>query len=102
MRMRKIFSTIELADGTIVGPVRVTLAHKVQAEKTAKARAIPLESVTFDALLSWLASRDLDTPVKGTTFDEWQAAIVDAVTSVEDPEDGDELDPTRTDRGADS
>lgn len=102
--MKKIYSTVELQDGTTVGPVRVTLAHKVQAERTAKARGYDMESIVFDALLSWLATRDLETPVKGLSFEDWQGQITDAVTSYEDTkaEDGDELDPTRTDRGIES
>lgn len=59
--MEREYVTAELADGTILGPVRVTWSARSQAEKTAKAHgwhAAPETALRFTALIAFHALRD--------------------------------------------
>lgn len=95
--MKKMNAYVELKDGTEIGPVRVNLEHKMQGERTCKARGIGLDTFEAEVLMSWLATRDTEGPLKGLGYDDWRAQVLDSQMTVDETEAGD-VDPTNRDR----
>lgn len=94
--MPKYVAFIELNDGSEYGPIRVGLASKIQANKTARANGWDPERdvSTLNAFMAWHAATTAGLLSMG--WDEFLATAMDAITV---PLDGDapadSEDPTR-------
>ena len=78
-KIQKSEGYYEDANGIEHGPFRVTLADKLQYEKTAKARGWEAEATPFTTttFLAWHAAKRSGAPVP--SFEEFIATVNDAV-----------------------
>lgn len=89
-QIKKMFGYYEDQDGNERGPFRVTLADKLQYEKTAKARNWDADDHPFttDLFMVWHASRR--NGEHSLSFDDFRDAVVDTSLSTDDAEDTEE------------
>lgn len=89
-KMNKLVGYFEDATGTEHGPYRITLADKLQYEKTAKARKWDAEddSITSDVFLVWHASKR--SGAHTLTFAEFTEQMIDASAQKLEEEDTEE------------
>lgn len=92
----KTLAWAELADGTEFEDVRVTLATKVQYERTARANKWDHEAMPFttSAFFAWHAARLAGALPADMTFDQFMSQVIDAGVENETPDDteGEDLD----------
>lgn len=96
-RLPKTVAIIEMQDGTEIGPVRVGLATKLQASKTAKAKGWDMErdAIEVSSFMSWHAAKGAG--LLELSYEEYSASVFDAGVFEADPEDAaaaDAADPT--------
>lgn len=93
MAIIKQFVTVELADGSVIGPVRIIHADKILLEKTARNRGWDVEKqfATTNAFMGWAAAKRAgEYP---GSFEEF----LDVLIAVE-VDRGEPVDPTQTDQ----
>lgn len=94
--MRKVYASAELTDGATYSDVRVTLASKLQLERSMKANkwSTADNDFTIGAFLAWHAGKTAGK--HALTWEEFLDAVVDAgVTAADTDEPVDLLDPTQ-------
>lgn len=89
-KMNKLAGYYEDQDGTEHGPYRITLADKLQYEKTAKVRKWDAESdaITSDAFLVWHASKRAGA--HDLSFEDFTNQMVDTSAQKLEEEDTEE------------
>lgn len=98
-RLPKSVAMIELADGTELGPVRVGLATKLQASKTAKAKGWDMErdAIEVSSFMAWHAAKHaglLDMTYEDYTAQVFDAGVFEADEDTEAAAGADAADPT--------
>lgn len=89
-KMNKLAGYYEDEQGTEHGPFRISLADKLQYEKTAKARKWDAEadSITSDVFLVWHASKRAGA--HDLSFEQFTTQMVDASAQKLEDEDTEE------------
>lgn len=86
--MKKIYATIEYADGTMHEKVRIYAADKINAAKTARMNDVPwVEGPEAHSLLAYQAVRRRGL-TQADNYEDWMTNVVDFELS------NDEADPT--------
>ena len=86
--MQKTFASFELQDGTAAEDVRVTLADKLQFERTARVKKWDAQEnfFTFAAFVAWHATKR--EGLHTLTWEQFEVEALDATVKTEGDEDG--------------
>lgn len=98
--LRKNLVTVELMDGSVVGPERIIFADKIRLEKAARANSWDLsrDEIRMGSFFAWaVLDRTGKLPAEGMKYEEFLPEILDVQVSSEEPEDED---PTTADTSA--
>lgn len=97
--IRKNTVTVELTDGTILGPERVIFADKLRLERTARASNWDMSRDEFrvQSFLSWAALERTKQLAEGTGYEQFLEQLVDIQFNADA---GDDADPTQADTSA--
>ena len=98
--IRKNKVTVELMDGTVIGPERIIFADKIRLEKTARANSWDLsrDEIRMGSFFAWaVLERTGQLPTEGLTYEAFLPEICDVQVASEEPEDED---PTTADTSA--
>ena len=99
--LRKNLVTVELMDGSVVGPERIIFADKIRLEKAARANSWDLsrDEIRMGSFFAWaVLDRTGKLPAEGMKYEEFLPEILDVQVTSEEPEDAD--DPTTADISA--
>ena len=99
--LRKNLVTVELMNGSVVGPERIIFADKIRLEKAARANSWDLsrDEIRMGSFFAWaVLDRTGQLPTEGMKYEEFLPEILDVQVSSEEPEDAD--DPTTADTSA--
>lgn len=71
--------TVELADGTVVGPVRVIFADKLRLERTARASNwdISRDEFRVQSFLAWAALNRTGDLAEGVGYEQFLEQLID-------------------------
>lgn len=98
--LRKNLVTVELMDGSVVGPERIIFADKIRLEKAARANSWDLsrDEIRMGSFFAWaVLDRTGQLPAEGMKYEEFLPEILDVQVSSEEPTDED---PTTADTSA--
>lgn len=98
--LRKNLVTVELMDGSVVGPERIIFVDKIRLEKAARANSWDLsrDEIRMGSFFAWaVLDRTGKLPAEGMKYEEFLPEILDVQVSSEEPEDED---PTTADTSA--
>lgn len=99
--LKKQFISIELADGTVIGPERIIFADKIRLERTARANGWDMarDEMRLGSFFAFAAlERTGQLPREGMTYEELLPELLDLGVAVEEPSD--EESPTTADTSA--
>lgn len=99
--LRKNLVTVELMDGSVVGPERIIFADKIRLEKAARANSWDLsrDEIRMGSFFAWaVLERTGKLPTEGMKYEDFLPEILDVQVTSEEPEDAD--DPTTADISA--
>ena len=99
--LRKNLVTVELMDGSVVGPERIIFADKIRLEKAARANSWDLsrDEIRMGSFFAWaVLERTSKLPTEGMKYEEFLPEILDVQVTTEEPEDAE--DPTTADTSA--
>ena len=99
--LRKNLVTVELMNGSVVGPERIIFADKIRLEKAARANSWDLsrDEIRMGSFFAWaVLDRTEQLPTEGMKYEEFLPEILDVQVTTEEPEDAD--DPTTADTSA--
>lgn len=100
--LRKNLVTVELSDGSVVGPERIIFADKIRLEKAARANSWDLsrDEIRMGSFFAWaVLDRTGQLPTEGMKYEAFLPEILDVQVTTEDPVEDDE-DPTPADTSA--
>ena len=98
--LRKNLVTVELMDGSVVGPERIIFADKIRLEKAARANSWDLsrDEIRMGSFFAWaVLDRTGKLPAEGMKYEDFLPEILDVQVSSEEPTDED---PTTADTSA--
>ena len=98
--LRKNLVTVELMNGSVVGPERIIFADKIRLEKAARANSWDLsrDEIRMGSFFAWaVLDRTGQLPAEGMKYEEFLPEILDVQVSSEEPADED---PTTADTSA--
>lgn len=98
--LRKNLVTVELMNGSVVGPERIIFADKIRLEKAARANSWDLsrDEIRMGSFFAWaVLDRTGQLPAEGMKYEEFLPEILDVQVSSEEPADED---PTTADISA--
>lgn len=98
--LRKNLVTVELMNGSVVGPERIIFADKIRLEKAARANSWDLsrDEIRMGSFFAWaVLDRTGKLPAEGMKYEEFLPEILDVQVSSEEPADED---PTTADTSA--
>ena len=100
--LRKNLVTVELMNGSVVGPERIIFADKIRLEKAARAHSWDLsrDEIRMGSFFAYaVLERTGQLPREGMTYEELLPELIDVQVSSEEPAEADE-DPTPADTSA--
>ena len=98
--LRKNLVTVELMNGSVIGPERIIFADKIRLEKAARANSWDLsrDEIRMGSFFAWaVLDRTGKLPAEGMKYEDFLPEILDVQVSSEEPTDED---PTTADTSA--
>lgn len=98
--LKRQLISVELTDGTVVGPERIIFADKIRLERTARVNSWDMtrDEMRMGSFFAFAAlERTGNLPREGMTYEELLPEILDLQVTTEDPSDDD---PTPADTSA--